>query len=154
MNEAVAAGLALLRSVLAEAGAKDPATLPTAHEHLKLLALTVIEDEHRDPNLNVSGIAAALPVSPRQLQRAFSANDHGPAQILNRRRAETAAQALRDPALTVSAAAQLAGFRSESTMRHQFRARYGISPTESRTMAAGSGSWHDGEEPNPATVAR
>lgn len=152
-TEAVTAGLALLRAALAEGDNSALSPSHTAQEHLRHRALTLIEDAHREQNLTVAGIASALRVSTRQLQRAFSGAVYGPAETLNRRRAEAVAEALQDRSLTVSAAAQLAGFRSDSAMRHQFQARYGISPTESRSLAAGSTPWHDAPEWYPTTVA-
>ncbi|MEB4615184.1 AraC family transcriptional regulator [Leucobacter sp. M11] len=137
--------LAMLRAVLDEqstlqarsAGPRNPAAM-------RQRVAALIERGYSDSSLDVAGIARALSVSDRQLQRSFEGVDYGPRELLGRRRAEALAQALRDPAVSVAQAADTAGFRSETAMRNQVRRRFGCSPAELRPAPEqrdGAGAW-------------
>ncbi|MDR2723047.1 MAG: helix-turn-helix domain-containing protein [Cellulomonadaceae bacterium] len=96
-----------------------PGLLGTAMSHLRR--------HHSDPTLNVETLAAALGVSARTVQRAFTHTDTV-SEHLTLMRTHTALAMLQDPrfaTMPVTRISQKAGFASIDTMRRAVRAATG-----------------------------
>lgn len=133
-DHAELAALDLVRAALGQYW-QHPPGLQDRGLFVREAALDVIERRHREESLTVTGIAAALHLSPRQLHRHFGAEE-GPslAERLADRRLETATRMLTTTRLPVAEIAHLAGFRSENAMRGHFRQRHDETPAEYRAM--------------------
>ncbi|MGX1702432.1 helix-turn-helix domain-containing protein [Microbacterium sp. NPDC055357] len=93
-----------------------------------------IDAHHRDPLLDVDGIAQRLHFSRRQLYR-FARGD-GVAAMLAERRLATACDLLREQSdLSITEVALMSGFTSASRLRVHVMRRFGVTPTEYRDGA-------------------
>jgi AraC-like DNA-binding protein len=102
-----------------------------------------IEARLGDPALTPSTVAAAHYVSVRSLYKLFEGEQASVAGWIRWRRLERCRRDLLDPALAarpVSAIAARWGLVNAAHFSRAFRAAYGLSPVEYRTMATGSGS--------------
>ncbi len=80
---------------------------------------------------SIRDLAASVALSPSQLSRLFrSGFGVSPGAYLWRRRIEVMAELLITSDITVTEAAQMAGWRSRSAASRAFRERYGMSPRE------------------------
>ncbi|MFH8658117.1 GlxA family transcriptional regulator [Streptomyces afghaniensis] len=105
---------------------RQPATDPVR------AAVTAI---HADPGArhDISGLAAHAGLSPRHLQRRFTAElGVPPAAYVERVRIEAAQRALTEGDEPVEAIARRYGFTTAETMRRTFHRRLGIAPSEYR----------------------
>ena len=92
------------------------------------------------PSLSVAEVAAANFVSPRTVQRLFSAAGETASAYIRRRRLEMCrADILAHPALPIAEICQRWGLPDSSHHARQFRAHFGASPQQIRAQAA-SGS--------------
>jgi AraC-like DNA-binding protein len=87
-----------------------------------------------EPNLTVADVAARLRVPPRHLSQVIASQfAENFSSFLNRKRAEAAARALREPEhLSVTAIMFDSGFGSKSAFQREFKRRFGVSPSEYR----------------------
>lgn len=100
---------------------------------LYLLARTMVQRYYRS-ELSVEGVAKALAISPRQLQRIYAQfGDTTFHDDLVDRRLEAAARLLSTPSITVRDVAQRVGFHQTPHFARAFRRRYGVSPSTYRT---------------------
>jgi AraC-like DNA-binding protein len=100
-----------------------------------------IEQRLDDPELKPATIAAAHHVSLRYLYKLFEPEEESVAGWIRRRRLERCRRDLLDPALAarpVSAIAARWGLVNAAHFSRSFRAAFGRSPVEYRTMAGGS----------------
>ncbi len=89
-----------------------------------------IELRHRDPNLDVDGLAQIVGLSRRQLYRY---TNEGLAEGLGRRRAQTARELMTaNPELELSQVARAAGFSDANRLRHHFTKAFGELPSAYR----------------------
>jgi AraC-like DNA-binding protein len=101
-----------------------------------------VEARLGDPGLSPATIAAAHHISVRSLYQLFEAEQTGVAGWIRGRRLERCRRDLLDPAMAarpVSAIAARHGLPNAAHFSRAFRAAYGLSPVEYRTMA-----WEDG----------
>jgi AraC-like DNA-binding protein len=95
---------------------------------LYLRARLLVERGYRQP-LTLAGVAQALAVSPRQLERAYDEIGLTTfAAHLRAVRLRNAAELLADQPLTVTDVARLVGYRQPSHFVKAFRRRYGTTP--------------------------
>jgi transcriptional regulator GlxA family with amidase domain len=119
---------------------RQPATDPVR------AAVTAI---HADPGArhDISGLAAHAGLSPRHLQRRFTAElGVPPAAYVERVRIEAAQRALTEGDEPVEAIARRYGFTTAETLRRTFHRRLGIAPSEYRarfrSTAEAAGAHH------------
>jgi AraC-like DNA-binding protein len=93
-----------------------------------------IDDNLRDPDLSVGGVARALGVSPRYVQMVFAAMATTPLAYIRRKRLQLAAQHLRrhGPDGSITDLSFSLGFNDLSHFSRAFKARYGVGPREYR----------------------
>ena len=95
-------------------------------------AKAVIEREYGDPDLGLADVAAAVGISPRQLQRVFrEEGDEDFRSHLLRVRMEKATELLsraKNP-LPIRATARRVGYRQASGLRQAFLRFYGYNPS-------------------------
>lgn len=106
--------------------ARQPATDPLR------AAVTAI---HADPGArhDIAGLAAHAGLSPRHLQRRFTAElGVPPATYVERVRVEAAQRALTEGDEPVEAVARRCGFATAETLRRAFHRRLGIAPSDYR----------------------
>ena len=104
-------------------------------------AMAEIDVRRDDPGFATPALAAALGVSTRRLQEAFAAAGATPMETIWRRRLETAARRLADPAwarATITGVALASGFGDAAQFSRRFRAAYGVTPREARAVSGGS----------------
>lgn len=103
---------------------------------LYLLARLVVKYHYRK-HLTLDMVAKALAISPRQLQRVYAQFGGGTfSDDLRARRMAAAAELLSQRAVPVRKVAQQVGYRQASHFARTFRCRYGVSPTDFRTLQA------------------
>jgi len=110
-----------------------PVSALTAYHRQRVKAF--IEAQLADPTLDVTGIAAALQLSPSSVHRVFAGEACSVTEWIWQRRLDRLAQALADPAQRahgVSALAFALGFNDAAHVSRAFRARYGCAPREYR----------------------
>jgi AraC-like DNA-binding protein len=103
--------------------------------HYLLAAKEFIAGHLGDPDLCVDAVARTLGVTPRHLNRVFSAEQTSVARYIVARRLDLAKADLAAPALAGYRIADIAfrwGFSSQAHFSRLFRARFGSSPTEMR----------------------
>lgn len=100
---------------------------------LYLLARVTIARHYRQP-LTLHSVARALTSSPRQITRAYAQFGQSTFRedLLSRRMRVAAQLLVEQPAITVSAVAQLVGYRQPPHFAKAFRRRYGLSPAAFR----------------------
>ncbi|MDR7255050.1 AraC-like DNA-binding protein [Nocardioides sp. BE266] len=109
-----------------------------ASKERRAVALQLIEQRFHEPDLTPASIAADLGLSVRQLNRAFT----GTVSItttITRKRLEHARSLLQDPTLAATRISQIAirsGYSSATTFTRAYKRRYGLTPTEERTVAS------------------
>ena len=93
-----------------------------------------IDDNLRDPDLSVGGVARALGVSPRYVQMVFAAMATTPLAYIRRKRLQLAAQHLRRHGLdcSITDLSFSLGFNDLSHFSRAFKTRYGVGPREYR----------------------
>ncbi|TXK17457.1 helix-turn-helix domain-containing protein [Homoserinibacter sp. GY 40078] len=97
---------------------------------LRLAIERMIDDDLENPRLGVPWLARRLAVSPRTLQRAFSAYGESISTRIRERRLDRAAELLRSrPDLTATEVGALLGFATPSQFGAAFRARFGAPPS-------------------------
>lgn len=97
------------------------------------LALRLIDSRASDPAFCPAALAAAMDVSIRKLQRALEAEGLSASGAIQDRRMRTVRALLRDqPAMTVTACAEVAGFPDISRFTRNFRDLHGCTPGQFR----------------------
>jgi transcriptional regulator GlxA family with amidase domain len=126
---------------------RQPATDPVR------AAVTAI---HADPGArhDIAGLAAHAGLSPRHLQRRFTAElGVPPAAYVERVRVEAAQRALTEGDEPVEAIARRYGFTTAETLRRTFHRRLGIAPSDYRarfrSTAEAAGAHHVSQEGEP-----
>lgn len=102
---------------------------------LRRKAVAYIAESRVDPSLDSAGIAAALNVSVRHLQRAFAKAGATPAQELRRQRAELARALLINPrydVLAMDEIAHKAGLQGAADLRRVLHKVFGVTPRSLR----------------------
>ncbi|WP_062204447.1 helix-turn-helix domain-containing protein [Demequina salsinemoris] len=105
-----------------------------SREELAAHARTLIRDNHADPTVTASAIAAALDVTLRSLT-ALLHDDGGPSAMLRSARLRTARGMLADVAsdsLTIAQIAARSGFADQTTFIRAFKREFGVLPSEIR----------------------
>ncbi|MGO3886994.1 MAG: bifunctional transcriptional activator/DNA repair enzyme AdaA, partial [Mycetocola sp.] len=111
-----------------------------ARSDLCARAVTLIRDGVVD-EVGVSGLAARLAVSERQLTRVLSAELGASAQQLNRtRRAHAARSLIEQTAMPLSDVAFAAGFGSVRQFNDVMRAEFGVAPSSYRRVQGDRGA--------------
>ena len=97
------------------------------------LALRLIDSRASDPAFCPAALAAAMDVSIRKLQRALETEGLSASGAIQDRRMRTVRALLRDqPAMTVTACAEAAGFPDISRFTRNFRDLHGCTPGQFR----------------------
>ena len=102
---------------------------------LRRKAIAYIAESRVDPTLDAVGVAAALNVSVRHLQRAFAKVGGSPAQELRRQRAELARALLTNPrydVLPMDEIARKAGLQGAADLRRVLQNVFGVTPRSLR----------------------
>lgn len=107
---------------------------PVARERVgRLSALLDLLRERLDENWTIARMADAAALSERTLIRHFrDATGQSPLNWLIAERVERCKELLEAGDLQLDAIAEAAGFQSQETLRHHFRARLGVSPAAYR----------------------
>jgi AraC-like DNA-binding protein len=137
----------LLATLIAELAHPGEADADTACGHLLLRVRDHIDRNLGDPELSPESIARAHRISVRYLHRLFEGEGTTVSRLVQQRRLEECGRELARrsrTAPTVSAVAQRWGFVNPAHFSRAFRAAYGVSPREWRTLHTGQG---DGERP-------
>ncbi|WP_147305350.1 AraC family transcriptional regulator [Subtercola boreus] len=132
-TEATSTVLAQLLAGLFLEGAGRRSDAEIFPQGLRARAEALIANRSNDPEFSPQVLAEMLNVSLRHLQRSFSVEGVGPAEVIRGKRLETALAALRlasHAPRSVGEIAQQAGFSSVKELRHALRASYGITPRE------------------------
>ncbi|MFG3547598.1 helix-turn-helix domain-containing protein [Streptomyces sp. NPDC047725] len=109
----------------------------TARSHLVLRVREHIDRNLGDPGLSPESIARTFRISVRYLHRLFEGEHVTVARLIQRRRLEECSRELArraGTAPTVSSVAQRWGFVSPAHFSRAFRAAYGVSPREWRSL--------------------
>ncbi|EFL36484.1 AraC-family transcriptional regulator [Streptomyces viridochromogenes DSM 40736] len=123
---------------------RQPATDPVR------AAVTAI---HADPGArhDIAGLAAHAGLSPRHLQRRFTAElGVPPAAYVERVRVEAAQRALTEGDEPVEAIARRCGFATAETLRRTFHRRLGVAPSEYRARFRSTAELPDAAPPPAA----
>lgn len=99
------------------------------------VALAYIDAHLAEPSLTLDEVARVLRASPRYVQLVFRENGTTVRAEIRRRRLELARRLLEasgSRSATIGAVAHACGFGSASVFSAQFRAEFGVSPTEAR----------------------
>lgn len=93
-----------------------------------------VDENLRDPELSVGGVARALGVSPRYVQMAFADMGTTPLAYIRRKRLQLAAQQLRrhGAGCSITELSFSLGFNDLSHFSRAFKARYGVGPRDYR----------------------
>jgi len=116
-------------------GAKVEGSPHAAVVRIRLLEL--IESNLRNPDLTPAVIARMGHVSTRYLHLLFEQQGESVRRYVQRRRLEECARVLRDRLRDTKSVTEIAceqGFNSTSQFCRAFRERYGVTPTEYRTL--------------------
>ena len=130
--------------LLAVAAGTAPGALEGGREALRAAALErarrYVDAHLADPDLSAVGVARAVEVSERQLQRLFEGTGESFARYVLRRRLEEVRAALTRPgARPVTDLALAWGFGSLTAFYRGFHKAYGAAPGELRAALAGAG---------------
>jgi AraC-like DNA-binding protein len=107
-----------------------------------------------DPDLTVGAIARRSGVSVRYIQRSFEQEGVCAKAYIRQRRLEASARLLRDPrrrSFSITEIAFRCGFNSSAHFGRQFRARFGLSPRDYRTIHESRAFAWSEETPAPAS---
>jgi AraC-like DNA-binding protein len=110
------------------------AETPGGSRALREAIIRHIQDNLRDPALGPAALMTRFNVSRAHLYRLFE-NDGGVMTLIRKRRLDAFYRALTRPekhAATVAALAREWGFSSVDQLQRNFRARFGVTPTEAR----------------------
>lgn len=89
--------------------------------------------EHLHEDLDLDALARRAGMSPRTLERHYSAKlGQTPLRMLETMRLETARLSLEDTSLSLKQIARSAGFGDEQRLRRAFSRRFGVAPSEYR----------------------
>jgi len=89
----------------------------------------VIRQNYANPNFDISGMAAEMKISDRQLQRKVKTfAGHSPVQYLRQFRLEKSLQFLGD-GVPVGEVAKAVGFSSHAYFSSCFKAKFGFTPS-------------------------
>ncbi|TXS73882.1 helix-turn-helix domain-containing protein [Streptomyces sp. sk2.1] len=127
----------LLDTLVAERTLRAPADTDTARGHLVRRVREHIDRHLGDPALSPESIARAQHISVRYLHRVFEGEGVTVGRLIQQRRLEECARELARrgrTAPTVSAVAQRWGFVNPAHFSRAFRAAYGLSPREWRSL--------------------
>jgi AraC-like DNA-binding protein len=93
-----------------------------------------VDENLRDPELSVTGVARALGLSPRYVQMAFADIATTPLAYIRRKRLQLAAQQLRrhGAGCNITELGFSLGFNDLSHFSRTFKARYGVGPRDYR----------------------
>lgn len=122
----------------AEEAAKGRGLAAARFEAIKADILTQLGDG----NLTLSALAQKHRASPRYVQLLFERNGITFSEFVLEQRLLRAARLLRDPLHSnrkVSDIAHLSGFNDVSYFHRTFRRRFGVTPSDARAVARGSG---------------
>lgn len=113
------------------------------NRHLDLLAAAkrYIDENIAHPSLNADTVTRALQCSRSTLYRAFARQNMGIAEYIRDRRLERFRALLEQahPATTIGDLAAMCGLYDAPNISRLFRARFGLSPSEFRSIAATQG---------------
>jgi len=129
--------ISILATLVAEGTRQVSADAVTARSRLVPRIRNHIDRRLRDPALSPEAIAKAHHISVRYLHRLFEGEGITVGRLIQQRRLEECARELARRGRTiptVSAVAQRWGFVSPSHFSRAFRATYGVSPREWRTL--------------------
>ncbi|WP_417847138.1 helix-turn-helix domain-containing protein [Streptomyces viridiviolaceus] len=148
----------LFATLIAERAHTGGAAADTARGHLVLQVREHIDRNLGDPALSPESIARTLRISIRYLHRLFEDEETTVARLIQQRRLEECSRELARRARTaptVSSVAQRWGFVSPAHFSRAFRAAYGVSPREWRSLRTAQDQ--DGERlpvdmPTPSTA--
>ncbi|MEV4177458.1 helix-turn-helix domain-containing protein [Nonomuraea sp. NPDC049709] len=140
----------LFSTLVAERTGRPTPEADTARAHLVLRVRKHINQHLGDPDLSPESIARALRISIRHLHRVFEAEGITVGRLIQHRRLEECGRELarrgrRAP--TVSVVAQRWGFVSPAHFSRAFRAVYGVSPREWRSLRVADGDGGPGPVP-------
>ncbi|MGW5868616.1 AraC-like ligand-binding domain-containing protein [Streptomyces sp. NPDC055239] len=130
----------LFATLVAEQARDTGADEETSYGHLVARIRNHVDRDLGDPALSPEDIAKAHHISVRYLHRLFQDEGITVGRLIQRRRLEECARELgrsRRAAPTVSSVAQRWGFVNPAHFSRVFRAAYGISPREWRSLNAG-----------------
>ena len=120
-------------NLLAIVAAKDGNCLPNSHEILTESVLRLVRQNAVNSDFSLDSAASTLCVSKRKIQRVFQKLDSSFTEHVNEQRLLAADKALRErPEMAISQLAYLCGFSDISHFNHQYRRRFGLSPSERR----------------------
>ncbi len=112
-------------------------TAESPPQDLLMRILQFIEENLADPRLGPQTIASEFYISTRTLHRLFAGEGHTVAQWVRGRRLERCREALiARPTATISEIIPRFGFADLAAFSRAFTARYGMSPTAFRAVAA------------------
>ncbi len=118
-----------LRSVTQDAPQRSVQNQGLASRNPHLITAIEHMSKHIETVMDVQGIADAVDLSRRQLERLFRQHTgQSPAQFYMDLRVARAHALLNETALSVAEIAAACGFASSSQLSQRFRARYGSSP--------------------------
>ena len=142
LRERAGAGAATLFALALDALGSRPgaAAAPARAGALYRRAAALIDRRLDDPELGPAALARELGVSCRRLQEVFAARATTPSAALREARLERSRAWLADPGArheSIATIASRAGFDDPAGFSRRFRARYGQSPRQYRTGAAG-----------------
>lgn len=132
----------LVMTALGDLAAADECRPSWAGSALLCRAKVVIEKSLHDPELNTEKVAGALGISLRYLQSLFREEGHTISDWIWKRRLDSARRDLADPLLANKYVSQIAmdsGFNDFAHFSRRFRAAFGQSPREYRTMSVLAG---------------
>jgi len=121
-------------NLLAAAQGLAPAASPLQGSCVKHRIKRFVDDNLRDPELSVGGVARAMGVSPRYVQMAFAELATTPLAYIRRKRLQLAAMQLRraGSACNITELSFSLGFNDLSHFSRAFKARYGVGPRDYR----------------------
>jgi len=121
-------------NLLAAAQGLAPAAAQPQASRVRRDIKRFVDDNLRDPELSVGGVARALGVSPRYVQMTFADLATTPLAYIRRKRLQLAALQLQraGAACNITDLAFSLGFNDLSHFSRAFKARYGVGPRDYR----------------------
>jgi AraC-like DNA-binding protein len=124
-------------------GAREGNDLLSVTQPLRQRILDYIDGRLNDPQLGPEMIIRRFRVSRSHLYRAFEL-DGGVARVIREKRLDRAHHLLISPAsrnTTMKEIARICGISEGSELSKSFKTRFGLSPSEARSIALTSSSW-------------